>query len=60
MSLIKCFLNFTIGDILISRCFKITISDYQKRINYLSYYRLRFFTAKFFQFFDVIILAHLK
>ena len=61
MSLIKCFLNFTISDILISRCFKITISDYQKRINYLSYYRLRFFTAKFFfNFFDVIILAHPK
>ena len=53
------FLNFTISDILISRCFKITIR-LSKRINYLSYYRLNFHSKVFFNFFDVIILAHPK
>ena len=61
MSGLKCFFNFLINDFFISRLLKLRINNNQKRINILSYYKLRYITANFlYSFFDIIILAHPK
>ena len=61
MNHLECIYHCAINDFFISRVLKLRIDNDQKRINYLSYYKLRFTTSSLlYRFFDVIILAHPK